>query len=325
MTSRQSDIAKGLRCELDLARQHARFMPSGVWPVLNMKKMRYLFLVLALGFGLCAQRAPAQTAAQTMTFSIICQYATNTFTNINVSSDTTNVHQQIITVLLDSANIAKAIAIDLEGTNWNRSGTNSTNWTGAAIVYEENLQSGNQGIYLRLPDKQTNVSSFFTNIFSTNGLTNMFSQNASNVFNGINYTMSGTNPSTLPLYGGYDYDMGGTNNTTNNTAYGNFAYLTVATTNISFDLFGFSQGTFTNVVGRYQEQTYSNKVIKAEIIGVGTFSLNLTTNIYLYLTNNSPYMDNPNFILPTNYTGLAHGTVFVNAPYYLNIGPPEGP
>jgi len=263
--------------------------------VLNMKKMRYLFLVLALGFGLRAQRVQGQTAAQNMSFSIICQYVTNIYAT-NLSNQAINENQQLTTVLLNSHNLAKAVAIDLLGTNW-------VQWLGASFVYEENMLTSNQGIYLRINGKQTNVSSFFGDSF-----TNMFSQNVSNVFIGMSYA-------TLPLIGGVIEDVGGVK-TTNRNTHDNLAYLTFASTNISFNLFGYSQGVLTNVI--YDREGDVAKVDQAEIVGSGTFSLNVTTNIY-------PYLDITKYTVPTNYTGLAHGTIFVTAPYHLNIGPPEGP
>src|ERR1700678_1545079 len=117
-----------------------------------MKKMRCLFLVLALGFGWCSQRAQGQTSEQALSFSIICQYVTN---NINTTNPTTKIVTQHFleqTVFLSSANLVKAMAIDLVGTNWMR-------WAGSTIEYEVNMANGNQGIYLRLNGKQTNVSS----------------------------------------------------------------------------------------------------------------------------------------------------------------------
>jgi hypothetical protein len=276
--------------------------------------MRYLFLVLALGFGLSAQRAPAQTVAQDMTFSIICQYATNIYSNTDVVTGTTTKHQQIVTVLLDTANIAKAIALDLEGTNWDRGVSGSTDWAGAAIVYEQNMINSNQAIFLRVGGKQTNVSRFFTNNSSTNAFGNMFSQTVGDVFIGTNYA-------TLPLLGGYTYNTSG-NTKTNDTAIGNLAYLTFSSTNTSFALFGFSQGTLIDVFGFSDHTLYSNQVEQALINAAGTFSLNLTTNIYTYLTNTPPYSNNPSFFVLTNYTGIAHGTINVNQPYFLNI---EGP
>jgi hypothetical protein len=292
------NASKRSRCRLDLAREHARVMPNGLLPVLKMKNMRYFLLALALGFGLLPQCAKGQTTAQVMTFSIICQYVTNTATNINVSTQRTNVEQQVVTVLLSSANLVKAMAIDLLGTNW-------TKWQGAYLVYEQNLQTTNQGIYLRLNGLQTNVSSFFGDSF-----TNVFSQDVNNVFSATNYT-------TLPLNGGFDYDVRGVKSTYY-TASGNLAYLSFSSTNTSFNIFGYSRGSLAEIVERYNRQLYTNTVNEAENIGAGTFSLNVTTNIY-------PYLNITNYTIPTNYTGLAHGTVYLSGPYYYDIGPPEGP
>jgi hypothetical protein len=268
-----------------------------------MKKMRSLFLVLALGLGLCWQRAQGQTSAQTLTFSIICQYVTNTYTT-NLSTHTTNEDRHVVTVLLNSANLVKAMAADMFSTNW---ATNWPRWAGASIVYEKNLESGNQGIYLRIAGRQTNVSSFFTNGFSTNGFANMFSQDVDSVFHGTNYDTIGTN-SLLPLTGGGIF-IGGPG------ASDNLAYLTFTSTDTSFTLFGYSQGTVVNTV--FDREGDVGKVVQGLIVGAGTFSLNVTTNFLRVTTNNATP--------PINYPGLAHGTVYVTAPYHLNFGPPEGP
>jgi hypothetical protein len=270
-------------------------MPHGRLPVLNMKKMRCLFLVLVLGCGVCAQRAQGQVAAQNITFSIICQYITNIYAT-NISALTTNENQQVTTVIVNSHNLAKAAAIDLLGTNW-------TKWQGASFIYEQNMITSNQGIYLRLNGKQTNVSQFFGDNF-----TNMFTQNVSNVYSGTNYA-------SLPLIGGIKYDVGGVKST-NYTASDNLAYLTFSTTNISFSLFGYSQGSLVNVI--YDREGDTAKVDQPEIVGAGTFSLNVTTNIY-------PYLNITKYTPATNYTGLAHGTVMFSAPYHFDIEPPEGP
>jgi len=297
-----------------------------------MKKMRSLFLVLALGFGLCAERAQGQTSEQVMTFSIICQYVTNTYTT-NTATSTRTRSGQLTTVLINSGNIAKAIAIDLFGTNW-------TKWNPANICYEVNLSTGNQGIYLRHGSSQTNVSSFFLNTF-----TNMFSQDVGNVFAGTNFA-AGTNNyigmnyalgtnyflgtnydvedtgGTIPLIGGYGYyrpiaDTSPSN--TDYTAFGDLAYMAAASSNISFNLYGYSQGALVTVAGYYSNKLYRMKVDHGYITGAGTFSLNLTTNIFRStLPTSIPDND-------FNLTGLAHGIVYVNKPSYLNIGPPDGP
>jgi hypothetical protein len=267
-----------------------------------MNKMRSLFLVLALGLGLFSHCAQAQTSAQTMTFSIICQYVTNTYTtNASPPSITQNSH--IVTVLLNSASLVKAMAVDIFGTNWM---TNWPRWAGASIVYEQNLYSGNQGIFMRYQGRQMNVSSFFTNSFSSNGFANMFSQDVGSVLNGTNYALGETNY-LLPLVGRVP--------TQTPMESDNLAYLTFTSTNTSFTLFGYSQGSLVNTV--FDQQGNVGQVIKGQIIGSGTFSLNVTTN-FLRLTNSTAAP-------AINYQGLGHGTIYVAAPYHLDFGPPEGP
>jgi hypothetical protein len=268
-----------------------------------MKKLRCLFLVLALALGFCSQRAQAQVVAETMTFSIICQYVTNTYvTNLSQETVTTNAH--VTTVLLNSANLVKAMAADIFRTNW---ATNWPRWIGSSIVYEQNMETGNYGIFMRFGGRQMNVSSFFTNVFSTNGFANMFSQDVPSVFNGTNYDSNGTN-SLLPVTGGGIF-IGGP------AASDNLAYLTFTSSNSSFNLFGYSQGTVVNTV--FDREGDVGKVVQGLIVGAGTFSLNVTTNFLRVTTNNA--------VPPINYPGLAHGTVYVSAPYHLNFGPPEGP
>jgi len=304
-----------------------------------MKQLRCLFLVLAFGFGWCVQRAQGQTAAQTMSFSIICQYVTNTYTTNRpgTAEETVLVDQHLLTIIIDSANIVKAIAIDMFTNAW-------TNWQFASLVYEENMTNGNQGIFLRYLGKQTNVSTYFVNSFSPNGYANMFSQDATNAFAGTIFPGFSTNgyanlfaqeatnvyadtnfpANSLPLAGTYGYDNGPVG-----VGYDNLAYLTLSTSNISMALFGYSQGTLMNTV--YDREGHIGRVDKAQIVGVGTFNLNLTTN-FLFRTNGyiiSTNLHSTNYVTdvvaPLFGTGLAHGTVMVLPPYHLDIGPPEGP
>jgi hypothetical protein len=312
-----------------------------------MKQMRILFLILALGAGLGAQRAQGQTAAQTMTFSIICQYVTNTYTT-NVDR-TVLTNQHILTVVINSANIVRAIIAD---TFWNSNSTdfqtNLAKWGPASLVYEENMTNHNQGIFLRYMGQQTNVSRYFTSSFSTNGYANMFAHDVTNAFVGTIFPTVSTNgyadvfsedvtnnyadndfpTNTLPLSGLYGFGNGPAG-----LGYDNLAYLTLFTKNTSFSLFGYSQGTLLNVV--YDLEGNVGKVDKALVVGAGTFSLNLNTN-YLFLTNpftNYYYLPGhrltndvlTNSIPATNYVGLAHGTLLLAPPYHINIGPPEGP
>ncbi len=233
----------------------------------------------------------------TLTFSIICQYVTNTFTT-NYAPLVITEHTNVETVLLNSANLVKAMAIDLFTNKW-------TNWAGATIVYEQNQITGNQGIFLRLLGKQTNVSPFFTNGFSSNGFANAFSVDVPSVFNGTNWATNGTN-SILPLTGRVTIQ--------NPPVTANLAYLTFTSTNTAFTLFGYSQGSLLETI--YDKEGDLAQVNKAMIVGAGTFSLNLTTN-FLRVTNSTA-------VPPTNYAGVAHGTVYMAIPYHLNIDASEG-
>jgi hypothetical protein len=311
-----------------------------------MKHTRCLFLVLALVLGCCAQRAQGQTAAQNMNFSIICQYITNTYTT---NAGTVLTDQHLPTVLINSGNIVRAILVD---TFWTNNSTewasNLSRWQGASIVYEENMTTHNQGIYLRVDNEQINVSQFFINSFSTNGYANMFAQDVTSAFAGMiyptvlpygyanvfsqdrtnNYVDNDFPTNTLPLAGANSYGSSPAG-----LGYDNLAYLTFTSSNTSFALFGYSQGLLVNTV--YDQQGDVGKVDKAEIVAAGTFSLNLSTN-FLRITNGFTNIINlsggrttnyvtTNAVLATNLTGLAHGTVMVTAPYRLEIGPPEGP
>jgi hypothetical protein len=283
-----------------------------------MNNMRYLFLLLAFGFGLCAPRAQGQTTHQNMTFSIICQYVTN-FVNItNATTQAVTSFEQLDTVILNTANVAKAIAVQKFTTNW-------AQWYPATIFYEVNLNTGNQGIYLQREGLQTNVSDFFGNNF-----TNMFSQNATSVFNTTNYATS------LPLGG--DKNDNTALAITNITQFANLAYLSfVATntntvannTNMAFDLFGYSQGQIVLVGGYLDGQLYERYLPEGEIVGAGTFTLNLTTNFYgvtIHNYTNGLGVVTTNYgSLQTNYTGVAHGTVYIGPPVYSTIVPPNGP
>jgi hypothetical protein len=274
---------------LTLRRNLPDSCPSGFLPLLNMKKMRCLFLLLAFGFGLCPQRLHGQVVEQNMTFSIICQYVTNFVTVTNPATGVVTSFEQLNTVLVNTANIAKAITVQAFGTNW-------VQWSPANIFYEVNLNTGAQGIFLNRAGKQTNVSSFFGNSF-----TNVFSQNVNEVFVGTNYAAS------LPL-GGDPNDQTAMM-LTNINHFANLAYLSFATPNTSFNLFGYSQGGIVHAGAYVGGTLYQRYLDEGEIVGAGTFSLNVTTNIYRVPTDNGT---------PTNYTGVAHGTVYLGPPYFLS-------
>jgi hypothetical protein len=275
----------------------ARFLPNGFWPVQNMKKMRYVFLILSVAFGLCINRAQGQTTIQNLTFSIICQYVTNSLTVTNPTTHVVTSFEELNTVIVNTANLSKAIAVQKFGTNWPK-------WSPANIFYEVNLDTGAQGIFLRREDLQTNVSDLFGNSFS-----NFFSQDVNSVFVGTNFATS------LPLGG--DLNSQTADMLTNINHFANLAYLSFNTTNISFNLFGVSQGEIVHAGAFLGGQLHQRYVDEGEIIGAGTFSLNLTTNIFGVPTTNG--------IPAIYYNGVAHGTMYVGVPVFFDISPPEGP
>jgi len=262
-----------------------------------MKKTRYIFLVLSLAFGLCANRSQGQTTVQNLTFSIICQYVTNFATVTNSTTGAVTQFEELNTVIVNTANIAKEIAVQKFGTNW-------TKWSPANIFYEVNSDTGAEGIFLRREGIQTNVSELFGNSFN-----NFFSQDVNSVFVGTNFATS------LPLGG--DLNNQTADMLTNINHFANLADLSFATANVSFNLFGFSQGQIVHAGGFVGGQLHQRYLDEGEFIGAGTFSLNVTTNIFgVPTTNGSP---------ATNYNGVAHGTMYVGVPVFFNISPPEGP
>jgi hypothetical protein len=307
------------RCaSLTLRRNMPDSCRAGSWPVENMKKMRYLFLVLAFCFGLCAQRAPGQTVHQNLTSSIIFQYVTNYVNVTNTTTKVVNSYEQLDTVLINTANVAKAIALQKFTTNW-------AQWSPADIFYEVNLNTGNQGIYLARSGIQTNVSDFFGNSF-----TNLFSQNVNTVFSGTNFAAS------LPLGG--DKNDNTATMITNITQFANLAYMTFSATNtntvnnntnLAFDLFGYSQGQVVLAGGYLDGKLYQMYLPEGEIVGAGTFTLNLTTNVFGVIINN--YTNTFGVVTTnygnsqTNYTGVAHGTVYIGPPVYSSTLGTNGP
>src|SRR5580700_2147324 len=113
-----------------------------------MKKLRVFFLIAASAFGLCANRAQGQTMIQNLTFSILCQYVTNYANVTNITTGKIISFQQLDTVVVDTANVIKAVAVQKFGTNW-------VQWYPANLFYEVDLNTGAEGIYLRRAGIQT--------------------------------------------------------------------------------------------------------------------------------------------------------------------------
>jgi hypothetical protein len=287
-----------------------------------MNKIRFSFFAAGAALALAASGLHAQTSIQNLTFSLIGDFQTNTFTT-NTSGGTpvsTNEVLVVRPILFTTANVVKAIAVDLEGTNWDLEGTDSTNWNGARLVREVNLTNGAEGIFLRNGTNQINVSRYFGTSF-TNNFTGYLSNYLVLVTNG--FTNSFTNSSTtnfansFPLQaaiiGGkisFDTDTG--TNTTNYKSSAGLYTLSFFSSNVQFNTFGFGSGAIANVGGDI-DGTHYERLINSEVIGVAgaSFYLNTTTNIFDLGAN-----------LPTYIGGPLHGTITTGAGYFSDISGP---
>jgi hypothetical protein len=163
-----------------------------------------------------------------------------------------------------------------------------------------NLSNGAEGIYLRKGLNATNISRFFGTSYS-----NAFTGDVTNVFKGTNYATN----ATMPVFGGWRY-MQPTNTITNYSVADGLHYVSFSCSNTSFDIFGYSQGRVAHPVGRADGTVYETNTIWSEILGAGTFNLNVTTNIYSVAASNGT---------PAYYGGLAYGTVYLSSPYFKAV------
>ncbi len=266
-----------------------------------MNKIRSVFFAAGAALALAAGGLHAQTSFQNLTFSLIGEYQTNTFTT-NTSGGTpvsTNEVLVVRPILITTACMIKAMAVDLEGTNWNVEGTDSTNWDGARLVREVNLTNGAEGIFLRKGTHQINVSSFFGTSF-TNNFTGYLSNYLGLVTNG--FTNSFTNSSTTNLANDFPPQaaiIGGkvhidpTTNTTNYKSSVGVYTLSFFTSNVQFNTFGVGSGVIANVRGQIDGTLYE-RLINSEAIGLaGAFYLNTTSNIFDLGTNPPAYIGGP--------------------------------
>jgi hypothetical protein len=284
-----------------------------------MNKIRLSFFAAGAALALAAGGLHAQTSIQNLTFSLIGEYQTNTFTT-NTSDGTpvsTNEVLVVRPILLTTAYMVKAIAVDLEGTNWDVEGPDSTNWNGARLVREVNLTNGAEGIFLRKGTRQINVSSFFRTSF-TNNFTGYLSNYLGLVTN--DFTNSFTNSSTTnftngfppqaAIIGGKVYFRPATNTTNYNSSAGLYA-VSFFTSNVQFNTFGVGSGVIANVGGDI-DGTHYESLINSETIGMaGAFYLNTTSNIFDLGTN-----------LPTYIGGPLHGGINTGAGYFSDISGP---
>jgi hypothetical protein len=262
-----------------------------------MNKIRSSGFAAALALALTAGSLQAQTSIQRLTFSLLGEYETNVlFTNTaNPAGTVTNENAFIRDILIGTGNVIKALAVDLEGTNF-------ATWTGGTLVREVNLTNGHEGIFLRKGGNQTNVSSFFGGSFSNNFMgevTNGFSGAASNFI-----------PQLLLNHG--ELRMSNpTNTTTNFLSTGGLYFVSLNTTNLKLNFVAVGDGTVTTVAGRINGTLYE-RAVESQFLGTaGTFYLNTTTNVYSAGSNAPVYL-----------TGVLRGTFSTTPPSFSDIPGP---
>ncbi len=258
-----------------------------------MNYMRTLAAMLACCAALCVQRSSAQVAAQRIGLDLTIHYQTDLFVT-NVAAMATNEASLIRPAYVDANDVIRAIRLD-----W---GPNVTNWYGSTLLREVNLATGAEGIFLRLNGKQTNVSSYFTNIFGPSYSNDFKSQV-------LDWFPAMTNDFTVPLpleRGVVRFRPAGA--TTNYTLSEDFFFSSFNSTNIKFNLVGFGVVTPAVVTGRLNGVFYSNVVDEFNATMLGTLQHNLGTNL-----QNKPGV-------PSDFAGgTAIGFFGVGKPVYLAI------
>ena len=265
-----------------------------------MKRIRFLLGGLILIFSLMAIGARAQSTVQNIAFSVMGQFETATN---NIPGDPTLTNEYLHLILVTSANVVKAIAIDYFGAS-----SEATNWSAAGLVRRVNLVTGEERIYLNRGGTNTiDVSRFFSGSYLGNfmsGVTNAFPAAADSF--GSNYP----NP-YQPLFSGTP---------TNHQASAGLYFISLNTTNLKMNLLGanfsfLGNGVLTKFSGDEKGTKYSGEVQNEVISVVGSFSWNRGTN----LLDISPGTN-------TFYSGPARGTVTVRAPNFSTLLlPPPNP
>jgi hypothetical protein len=270
-----------------------------------MNKIRFRFFVAGVSLVLAAGGLQAQTSYQTLSFSLVGEYQTNTFVTNN-SIRRTNETLVIHPILIDTDHIVKSIAVDLEGTNW-------LVWNGASLFREVNLTTGAEGIFLRRGTNQTNISAFFDTSF-TNNFTGYLGNYIGLVTNGFtnsftNDSITNSSPTNEALLGGTIYNFGQTNSTTNYLTSAGLYTLSFFSSNVQFNAFGVGSGTLVNVIGD-KGGTHYRVPINTEAIGIaGAFYLNTTSNIFDLGTDEGTN-------LPIYVTGPLHGGISTGPPVF---------
>ena len=268
-----------------------------------MNKIRFSFFAAGAALAVVAGGLQAQTSIQAIHFTLFAEYQTNTFfTNTtNPEGPLTNENAVIRTVLIGTGNLVKALAVDLEGTAW-------TNWAGSTLVREVNMTNGNEGIFLRVAGRQTNVSSFFGGSFSNNftgGLTTNFPGLTN--FSGLTNTFV----PQLQLDRGTLRMTDPTNTTTNFVRTAGLYFVSFNTTNIKFNMVAVGNGYGSNVIGGIDGTIYERPINWQYLGTAGSCYLNTTSNIFD--TGDDP---------PVFFSGPIHGSFSTSQPWFRNIAGP---
>ena len=264
-----------------------------------MKRIRFLLGGLVLIFGWMAIDARAQSTYQNIAFSVMAQYETETN---DVPGDPTLTNEYLHLILITSANVVKAIAVDQFGTpDW-------TNWIAAGLLRRVNLVTGEERIYLnRGGTNNIDVSSYFGGSYVSN-----FMSGAADAFPAATDNFSTNNPNPFPpLFSG---------TTTNHQASAGLYFISLTTTNLKMNLLGanfsyLGNGALTKFSGDQKGTNYSAKVENEVISVVGSLSWTRSTNIFDIVPGTNTF-----------YSGPARGTVTVRVPNYSPLAlPPQNP
>jgi len=289
-----------------------------------MNKTRNGIFAAVTILALAAGGLNAQTSIQSITLSLVGEYATNSYYINGTNAGTNNVQwssefTQIRPIIISTAGVKRTMAIDLLGTDY-------TIWNGSELVREVNLTNGNEGIFLRKGSKQTNVTTFFDGSSGSNfmaGLPGAFpalSNNISGLTENVaiysnNYSlMTNISIPQTQLTRGWLHrpDISDTNViTTNYLSTAGVYFVSLDTTNIKFNVVGSGNGSATMVSGSVDGVLYQRSVDSEYMLCVGTFYLNLSTNFY-----------GPGTVPPVFVTGPIRGTFAVGPPTFSEIPGP---
>jgi hypothetical protein len=255
-----------------------------------MKCIRLLISAIVLLFGLMATGARAQSAFQSIGFSVLGEYETVT-NDVSVDPPVTNQYFHLI--VITTPNVVKAIAVDKYGhPGW-------TNWANALLLRRVNLVSGEERIFLDNTNGQVDVSDFFTNTYVSN-----FSADVAAAFPAATNGFTTNNPNPL--------DVIHSGSPPKYRAAAGLHFITLTTTNLKMNLLGASFGGLglgIGVLNRFSGDVdgtnYSGEVPNDVMQVVGTFSWTPNTNIFNIKAGTNTF-----------YSGPAHGSVTTRLPVF---------